>query len=252
MKKLFLISCLSFFIGNLLIAQCNADRHSAKITDQWMSCTQTLNPNIDRGESHWIMYDFGESYVLGASTIWNCNVYEQTNAGVQSYVVDYSSDGLSWEEYGQYNLSQASASTFYEGEAGPNFEGLDARYILITSLSEYGGDCACLSEIRFETSGIISEVAEVSELNIGFSLAPNPASTRVQLSITNDQVGFESEISVLDQTGKLIQKFNQTIDKGESTIDLSTAELSTGNYHIQIQSTEGVLTRKLIVIQDHK
>jgi len=252
MKKLFLISCLSIFIGNVLTAQCNADRHSAKITDQWMSCAQTLNPNIDRGESHWILYDFGESYVLEASTIWNCNVYQQTDSGIQSYAVDYSADGLTWEEYGQYNLSQSNASTFYEGEAGPDFEGLATRYILITSLGGYGGDCACLSEVRFETSGIVTDVTEVSELNLGITLAPNPASERVQLSITNEQAGFESEISVLDQTGKLIKKFNQQIDKGDSVVEISTAELPTGNYHLKIQSFEGVITKKLIVIQDHK
>jgi len=54
MKKLFLISCLTIFVGNFLNAQCNADRHSAKITDQWMSCTKSMNPNINRGETHWI------------------------------------------------------------------------------------------------------------------------------------------------------------------------------------------------------
>jgi len=246
------MSCLVIFTGNLLSAQCNADRHSAKITDQWMSCERSINPNVDRGESHWILYDFGEIYRLDASTIWNCNVYEQTNSGIESYVVDISSDGFTWEEHGEYNLTQADASTFYEGEAGPNFEGIAARYVLITSLSEYGGDCACLSEIRFETSGIVSDVEDLTELDLDFSLAPNPASTRVLLSINNDQENFDANISVLDQTGKLVHQFDHSISKGENKIDMSTAELPTGNYLVKIQSNDGALTRKLIVVQDHK
>jgi len=191
-------------------------------------------------------------YSLNASTIWNCNVYNQTDAGIQTYAVDFSLDGITWQEVGEYGLSQAEASTFYEGEAGPDFDGLEARYILISSLSEYGSDCACLSEVRFETSGIISDIVESNELEIGLTLAPNPASDLVQLSFNNEKNSFDSEITVLDQTGRLIKKFDQKIDKGVSTIDLSTSELATGNYLVKIQSNDGVLTRKLIVIQDHK
>ncbi len=240
------------FASNFLLGQCNADRHSAKITDQWMSCETSINPNIERGDSHWILYDFGESYVLNESTIWNCNAFGQTDSGIQNYAVDISADGTTWEEYGEYSLSQAVASTFYEGESGPNFEGLAARYVLITSLNEYGGSCACLSEIRFETSGIISNVIDVPSLDIAFTLAPNPASERVNLNIDNGQSGFDAEVSLLDHTGKLIKTFPQEIIKGTSSIEMSTIDLQSGNYLVKIQSAEGVLTRKLIVIQDHK
>ena len=251
MKKLFLISCLGFFAGNFLFAQCNADRHSAKITDQWMSCERQINPNSIRGNTHWILYDFGESYTLNASTIWNCNVFGQTNSGVQSYVVDISNDGENWDLLGQYTLQQAVASTFYEGEPGPDFNGIAARYVLITSLNEFGGDCACLSEIRFETSGITVAVNDVPELDLDFSLAPNPASDLVQLSINNDKPSFDAVISVLDQTGKLIKKYNQSITNGASRIEISTIDFLSGNYLVKIQSMDGVLTRKLIVVNDH-
>ena len=252
MKKLFLMICLCFFAGNLLFSQCNADRHSAKITDQWMSCERQVNPNSIRGNTHWILYDFGQSYGLKNSTFWNCNVYGQTNSGIQSYVVDTSNDGETWNQFGQFTLTQAEASTFYEGEAGPDFGGLTARYVLITSLNEYGGDCACLSEIRFETSGIVSDVLEVAELDISFILAPNPASDQVQLSIGNDQASFMAEISLLDQAGRLIRQFENPINKGDTKIDISTSDLQSGNYLVKIQSQDKILTRKLIVIQDHK
>ena len=252
MKKLLLISCITILSCNFLLAQCNADRHSAKITDQWMSCETSINPNTERGDSHWIMYDFGDDYALNASTIWNCNVYNQTDSGIQNYAVDISNDGETWLAQGEYELSQADASTFYEGEAGPNFNGLVARYVLITSLNGFGGDCACLSEIRFETSGIVSDVVDVPELNLDFEISPNPATDQVLLTILNDKSGFDAEISVLDQTGKLVQKFDQAIEKGNSNIEMNTSALASGNYVVKIQSKEGVLSRKLIIIKDHK
>lgn len=252
MKKLFLLSCLYIFVGNFLFGQCNADRHSAKITDQWMSCERQINPNSIRGNTHWILYDFGDTYALNNSTIWNCNIYGQTNSGIESYVVDTSNDGVNWNQFGQFNLTQAEASTFYEGEAGPDFNGLAARYILITSLNEYGGDCACLSEIRFETSGTTVNVLDIVELDVAFTLAPNPASDLVQLSIDNDKPSFDAAISLLDQTGRLIREFEASIPKGNTKLEISTIDLQSGNYLVKIQSQAGVSTRKLIVIQDHK
>ena len=252
MKKLFLLSCLSFFAGNLLFSQCNEDRHSAKITDQWMSCEKQINPNVERGNSHWVLYDFGYTYALHESTIWNCNAFENTDSGIQNYVVDTSYDGITWVEQGEYTLAQAAASTFYEGEAGPDFNGLVTRFVLITSLNEYGGDCACLSEVRFQTSGIDVDTEDLPSLDIGFTLAPNPASDLVQLSISNDKPSFEADIILLDQMGKFISKTEQTIATGDSQIEIATTALSSGNYLVKIQSNQGILTRKLIIIQDHK
>ena len=252
MKKLSVVLFISFITGHILLAQCDADRHSALHVDNWLSCEMSENPNIERGNSHWIMYDFGEVYELNASTFWNCNSYGNTEAGIQNYVVDFSNDGLNWIEFGEYNLTQASASSFYEGEAGPDFDGLGARYILITSLNSFGSNCACLSEVRFETSGITVGVTEVNNLDINLTLAPNPAIDLVNLQIEGSDNSFDSEISVLDQTGRLISKIDYKISKGNSNVELSTVDLQSGNYFVKIQSSEGIITRKLIIIKDHK
>lgn len=252
MKKFSLALFITLWTCQFIVAQCNSDRHSAMHTDSWISCDMSENPNPERGVSHWIMYDFGDFYELNQSTIWNCNGFENTEAGIRNYVVDYSNDGLSWNEVGEYELAQAAASTFYEGEDGPNFDGLAARYILITSLGSYASSCACLSEIRFETSGTTVDVAEINKLNIGLTLAPNPASDNVSLQVTDSENAFDAEISVLDQTGRLISKVDYKITKGDSNIELSTVDLHSGNYLVKIQSAEGIVTRKLIIIQDHK
>ena len=248
--------CLSIFSiifsVPILIGQCDADRHSALLVDNWMSCDMTENPNLERGTSHWIMYDFGDTYALNASTIWNCNSFGNIDAGISTYVVDYSNDGINWIEFGQFDLAQANASSFYEGEAGPDFESLAAQYILITSLGTYGSSCACLSEIRFETSGLTTDVVEVNNLQLSLTLAPNPASELVTLQIEDVENSFDAEISVLDQTGRLISKLERNISKGSSQVELSTVDLQSGNYIVKIQSAEGIATRKLIIIQDHK
>lgn len=238
--------------SQLLHSQCDADRHSALLVDNWLSCEMTENPNTERGTSHWIMYDFGHIYALNESTFWNCNSYGDTEAGIRNFIVDFSNDGVNWIEFGEYELARAEASTFYEGEAGPDFEGLGARYILITSLSSYESGCACLSEIRFETSGITVDLVEVNKLDLNMSLAPNPASNLVTLQIEGSENSFESEISVLDNTGRLISKFDHTVLKGDTNIEISTVAMQSGNYLVKVESEEGVLTRKLIIIQDHK
>lgn len=252
MKKLSFLLLISLFTFQLLNAQCDADRHSALLVDHWLSCEMSDNPNIERGSSHWILYDFGYTYALNKSTFWNCNAYGNTEAGIRNYAVDFSNDGVNWIEFGEYELGQATASTFYEGEAGPDFDGLGARYILITALSTYESNCACLSEIRFETSGITVDVEDVNKLNLNLTLAPNPASDLVNLQIEGSEQSFDSEISILDQSGRLISTFDHTVIKGDSNIEISTNTLSSGNYMVKIRSAEGVLTRKLIIIKDHK
>lgn len=251
MKKLSIL-VLILFVSQLALSQCNEDRHSSLQVDNWISCEMTENPNLERGNSHWIMYDFGQTYSLNNSTFWNCNSFGDTDSGIQRFIVDYSIDGLSWTEFGEHVLSKAEASSFYDGESGPNFDGLAARYILITSINSFSSDCACLSEIRFETSGIISDIAEVNNLNLSALLAPNPASDLVELRISDVENSFDAEITVLDQTGRLISKLKQHIQVGDSNIEIITADFLSGNYIVKIESEDGVVTRKLIIIQDHK
>ncbi len=252
MKKITIFYFLFLHISNLLLSQCNADRHSALLVDNWMSCEMSENPNSERGLSHWIMYNFGQSYTLNKSTIWNCNAFRQEDAGIQNYVIDYSSNGLDWNELGEYTLGQSLASTFYEGEAGPDFEGLDTQYILITALNTYGSSCACLSEIRFETSGISVSNIELNNLKLDLTLAPNPATNFVELRFNESLKMLDSEISILDQSGRIISNFEHTILKGNSTLNISTANFQSGNYLIKISSAEGITTRKLIIVKEHK
>lgn len=244
---------LLLFSSSYLFSQCFEDRHSTLTVDQWISCEKTVNPNPEREDSHWIMYDFGESYELNKSTIWNCNGFNQTDMGIRSYVVDVSNDGVNWQEIGEYDLAQASSSTFYEGEEGPDFEGNIARFVLITTIISYQTDCACLSEIRFETTGPASvSVVEINELDVEAQLFPNPALTESVLTIQNDNDSFEALVQLIDLSGREIQSFQTNILNGENKITLDLTGLASGNYVVSTQSDRGVLIKKLIIVNENK
>lgn len=118
----------------------------------WISCTEGDNPNIARGSGHWIMYDFNEEHHLVDLHIWNLNDFSLLSNGIKKYSIDASSDGKSWIELGVYNLDMANGSTYYLGQAGPVLENVQARYVLITAIENYGGSCYGLSEIKFNIS----------------------------------------------------------------------------------------------------
>ncbi len=129
------------------------DEHSGATGNSWLSCTISPNPNSNRGDSHWILYDFNEVYSLNASTIYNYNVTGSTGSGLKDIVVDYSVNGTDWVEAGSYQLPQASGSSNYAGIIGPDLAGVAAKYVLITALTVWdNGNCAGFSEIIFDAT----------------------------------------------------------------------------------------------------
>ncbi len=134
-------------VGNCALT----DEHSNSALDSWKSCLPKVSPNPTRGTSHWIQYDFGATYLLNNSQIWNYNVANQTGQGFQEVVIDYSVDGVNWTELGQYSWAEASGLSNYGGFNFPDFNGVAAQYVLITSLSNFdGSNCVGISEISFD------------------------------------------------------------------------------------------------------
>lgn len=133
-------------------AQNAPDRISTDKEDAWMSCTPGQNPNPARGVSHWIRYDLGFERQLNKSTFWNLNHPDHLNSGVREFAIDISSNGTTWTHLGNFTLAKANASGFYSGIAGPDFNNATGRYLLFTALSNYGGPCYGLAEIRIEAA----------------------------------------------------------------------------------------------------
>lgn len=124
------------------------ERHSTNPNSSWLSCNPTQSPNPERGVGHWINYDFGQIYALDDAQIWNYNGLNNAAQGFHQVVIDYSLDGVHWSELGTFNWAQASGSPAYAGFDFTAFNGISARYVLITALSNFDGSgCAGLSEV---------------------------------------------------------------------------------------------------------
>jgi hypothetical protein len=125
------------------------DQLSNRPSNNWLSCNVSNNPNPALPRSHWIKYDLGERHQLISSHIWNYNVLNETNKGFQAVSVDYSQDGTNWTHLDQYNFPLATGEVGYGGFTGPDFTGIFAKYVLITSLDDTT-TCRGLGKVAFK------------------------------------------------------------------------------------------------------
>lgn len=242
-KKISLINIMLFLTG-VAISQEYPDRHNTSTRTAWISCQTTTNPNPDRSASHWIQYDLGTTYALGQSTFWNLNAYEHTDEGVRDMQIDYSLDGVNWINFGRYSLRQADATSTYQGEAGPDFDGIVARYLLITSTSNYGGSCHGFSEFRVSSSAVTISSDETLVNNTSMSASPNPFSDQTLIEFD----ARDSEVStciVYDVAGKVV--WSKQVQGGSFTF--RPQDIPTGNYRMIVDNASGRQSIQLSIIK---
>jgi len=116
-----------------------------------MSCTATQSPNPARGTSHWLQIAIDEYKAIGNLYLWNIADPDHLTDGANSIAVDVSTDGINWTEATTLALLQGQDNGVYEGEEVANLSGITAKYILITALTNHGGNCYGLSELKIET-----------------------------------------------------------------------------------------------------
>jgi len=119
MKKVVTL-IIAFYIITQLSGQCIEERHNTNITDAWVSCQITSNPNNTSGNSHWILYNFDAAKNLYESIIWNINHPDYLSYGAKRLRIDYSLDKVNWTYWGEISLAQATARSDYIGESGPD------------------------------------------------------------------------------------------------------------------------------------
>jgi len=153
MKKLSTLFWILFFAG-FLSAQCDMDRHNTNMESGWISCSTSPSPNSARGSGHWIMYDFSFDYMLEQVHIWNNNHPDFLNRGANQVVIDVSDDGINWDEAASFNVTMATGDRLYSGVDGPILN-RRARYMLVTIISNHGGNCFAIGELRV---GVADEI----------------------------------------------------------------------------------------------
>ena len=262
-----ILFCFAFFILSHLGAQdvMFPDRHSTTFSEAWLSCQTAPSPNPLRGNGHWILYNLNDTYALQNSKIWNFNTPERINSynneswsvnplqgkladGMRDVMIDISIDGINWQEWGRFTIPIGPGSSMYQGVAGPDFGGKIARYVLITGLSNHGGTCYGLSEIKiFGSIATISSVEDPLK-DATITASPNPFNNGSVISLTDFPTG-EARISLVDINGREIFSNNIDIQSNNTTFDISGAQLSSGLYFLNISQNGASKSIKLEVIK---
>lgn len=225
-------------------AQCLMNRHSTNWYDGWISCQTSANPNTSNGNSHWIMYDLGFVYPLFGSVLWNANEPDHIDYGIMDYTIDYSTNGSTWTNLGSFTLSQASGFSVYEGEEGPNFGGVSARYVLITPTSNYGGSCYGLSEVKFILDPILADIDE--EFGYGVIVYPNPFNETINIQVNTQFPNEAISYSLYDLLGRRI--LSDTLDNQTEMNEaiIPTTNLVSGIYFVKISHNNKQKSFKII------
>ncbi len=184
-----------------LPAQCwpTGFTHDTRPQAQWLSCEPAPSPNPARGEGIWLFYQFDFPYGLGATTIWNYNEPGFLAFGAGRLAIDYSLDGETWTAWGELELDPATGRRDYPGQAGPDFGGAAARYVLFTVLETGEPDmtCAGLAEVRFEIDNLTA--SEEIPADQDLQVFPNPTRDVLWLRLPGGRL---SEIVLFDAQGK--------------------------------------------------
>ncbi len=236
------------FSTQLAFAQCFPDRHNTSWNSAWISCEQRENPNPLRGNSHWIRYNTNNIYSFGKITYWNFNDPARLDNGLNEIIIDYSLDGIEWQEFGSFVLERAEGSSFYEGTEGPDLAGLEAKDILVTAVSNHGGDCYALSEIKIEILDLVSSDEDLV-LDVQLKLSPVPTRDRLKVVIDSETVNGRLAFKLVDLQGKefLNGSIFKSSNQHEQTLDVSS--LPSGQYLLDLVSENGSASKKFTIIR---
>jgi len=236
MKKIIILLVAFVMYQHVVNAQCYPNRHSTNFFDGWISCEKATSPNPARPASHFIMYDFGKTYKLGQMEIWNSNDPAHLDWGMRDVAIDYSVDGETWASAGTFTFPQASGLSTYEGAEGPDLDGAEGRYLLITGLNNYGGDCFGLSEFRVEGEEVvITDIDDLAKLEcVDVSLYPNPFAEKMMLVLAPGCNG-DLHYTVYDALGHAIKADKASLISGQEKAVEIGRDLPAGSYMLNIE-----------------
>lgn len=239
MKSLFTIILIGI-VPLLALAQCIEDSHSSFEGQGWVSCTKSLSDIPDRGEAHWIKYDFGHVYKLTHMDIWNHNTWGETHAGAKTIMIDYSLDNSTWSSIGPISVEQAPGSWKYTGMQDVSLECIECRYLILTVVENWDESVACtgFSEVRFNIDICID--TEDEELASAI-LYPNPASTRITLE--HEQLHTAVNISIINTIGQLVMDVPVT---NTNKLSIPVADLEEGLYYLSLTTERETITRAFV------
>lgn len=246
MKNLYSLFIL-LLIGFQLQAQCHEDRHSTNWFDAWVSCETRDNPNLANDASHWIMYDFGQPYRLLDSKVWNINDPAHLDYGFRRVKIDYSLDGIEWTTFDEVTFDQGIGESTYAGFEGPNLEGIDAQYLLLTAIDNYGGDCYGFGEIKInvERSTVSNENLQRANTCMKVNAYPNPFTESSTLEVMA-QCDGPVHYTIRDLFGHPVEQGVFMTGQNTEKKQFGNANLAAGQYVLELRQADAVLYYKLL------
>ena len=247
MQRLIYIALLNL-ISVSIYSQCFPERHSTNWFDAWISCKKKPNPNKSLPSSHWILYEFDALYKIHEFKIWNVNDPSHLDWGSAEVLIDYSEDSITWNSAGKFDLTKGPGKNDYEGMDWKAIGIPKAKYVLITSLKNFVGDCHGFAEIRFSAEKLkinTSTNNETLDENINFSVSPNPF-TRIVLLDGNSNINGKYHITIYNMLGSVAYSEEYHIRNFSIVHKLDLGFLEKGAYMIEFQKN-GVATRKKLI-----
>lgn len=232
MKK----STITIFILSIslnLFGQCFPERHSTNWFDAWVSCETSISPNSSK--SHWIMYELDALYKIDKFKIWNINDPSHLDWGTKNLLIEYSEDGKNWFIADSFVLTKAPGTNDYEGDDWIDLNIPKAKFLLLTSLTNFKGDCYGFSEVKFSAEKIKLNTTISYEKNImRVEVTPNPFSNQIEVNI-NSSLNGSCQIEILNSLGQNVYNNIVMIDNYTFHQTLDLKHLKSGIYHFQIK-----------------
>lgn len=227
--------------SNTTDAQCFDNGHSPFQEQGWLSCSTSVGPIPERGDAHWIMYDFGHVYTLDTVYFWNHNAWGETGMGVKSILIDYSTDKENWNTIGPINIEKAPGSWKYMGVQGPSLGNVNAQYVLVTVISTWreGSPCAGLAEIKFGVNNTV-DVTEIEPAQ-EWTISPNPAIDMITIQLP--EVDDIKSLVLYNSIGQLVQDIGVPSSR---ELILPLNEVKAGIYFISITTETQILTKSFV------
>ena len=231
--------------SNTLISQCYPDRHNTSLNSMWISCDKSENPNPDRPEGYWVLFELEELQAIQSLKIWNLNHPDHLDNGVKQIEIDYQAENGNWEALSIHSINKAEASGFYEGEEIQLPGEFVADKILFNFTENHGGDCYGLAEIRL---GLINKTTSTKELSIEsleIEMTPNPFSEQSVITLrglTGSSVRYEVS-NIMGQV--VITDKVPNPQGGSNEFILAGQNIPAGTYYLRVMEKNRISTKNL-------
>jgi hypothetical protein len=193
--------------------------HSIDAADMWLSASG------DPG-SAWIQYEFDKPYKLNEMLVWNYNGDSVLALyGIKEVTIEYSTDGVTWEQASVSELTEAPGATGYAANTTVPFDDVEVKYVKVIANNNFVGGASPfnkygLSEVRFMYIPVNARYPNPENeatgvaIDTSFSWRPGREAAEHKVYLSTDQQ------AVIDGTA-----FVATVDQpanGPLSLDLST------------------------------